>query len=553
MDAYESIADIILFQKYPKEDSFGVFGNAITFYELLKTEAQEFIEWCKENNPDKWDISEAEHVLFTANMSLATLHLCLRDLGNSSKATLSALELMKSRNNPDGIEYSEYIPFRHRSPAYATFRFSTKRRNNFECIPAPSPFDGDYRRDYATPEKKAFAESVAVRRRISNRVLDFCHCYAQNDSAEGFDRDHELTMIFEEIALDPLNMKCYYSLFILENSNDSEDREIAAKAREAFDRILVKKAEIGSFELTGVHPNYPAVLTDGDVIIKKEPSEEAAQKHVAMLKFLRDNCKGLAFPKGRVHVTEAGDAYVIATLAHNFRNGKREQEFRACSLEDMARVYAGETGDAESPTPKQLKDFKKKKLMQVIDAIISFNSTGKRDKKMHSKYGLGLEDYDYTGIMRVKILPRIKLDEKRKQRVIQIAGELDKTRRTLCHCDTHTGNVLDTGESGVVIIDPVSASYASPFFDLVSLLEQEELELDISTKKELIDYFIIQSEAEGNEFHYNPLQQYMKEAIYVNLLFAKKCNNPKRSYYSPKARDRYIRKAKQLLHILDMG
>lgn len=524
MDAYESIGDILLLQRRLGE---GVYSNAITMYTELKKQAIDFLEWGKSQKVQDEDIAEAKNILFNAEMSLASLYICCQDLEKSCEETLQALELIKSLNNKDGIDYSEYIPFKLRTASYATKRFSEVNRNNQEQPYEPIMGENPLLRFSDKPEYRyKFLRSIMHRRIMSNSSIMAGLFYAQfkssGDDSNSWDfKKYGPKFIFEDIATDPTNDKGYRALFFLERSPHPEDQELAKTAIKVSRKIRLKKAEIGHFEMVQVHPNYSDVLTDGEVLFKKEPNEDTAKKHVAILKFLSEN-SGLDLPGCELCEGNNGNHYVKLQLAKNPANGKIEREFSACTLEDMTTLYKAEVDRKQESTPKEMAEFRKKKLKQAINVMLKFSSADQGDRNLPKSYGLDIQDYEYETQMREKILKRVTLDEKIQSQVIQVTRKLGKLKRALCHCDFHPGNILDAGKEGLVIIDPISAAYANRFFDLAYLLEQADIELSKDDKTELIGYFTEQLRAKGEEI-INPQEQYDLNAAFVNLKLAGVC------------------------------
>ncbi|MBU2638734.1 MAG: aminoglycoside phosphotransferase family protein [Nanoarchaeota archaeon] len=555
MDAYESIGDVLML---PWHLNQAQYQNAISIYTELKKEVRGFLDWANKDDTDKEDKDEAKRLLFNTNLSLASLHLLNQDLKNSCNETIAALRLMKSLKNLGGIDYSEFIPFEFRAPSYATKRFSKSKRDNHETPYLPIVGEMPLPRHSLIPKtRKRFLESIMRRRLESDTAI--ISGFSFNESVKDvsssskihFEDSYKLRHIFRYISLDPTNTDAYVSLFFLEKNPNPRLQELFRIAKKVYDKILLEKAETGNFDMVPVHPNYLSVLTDGEVVFKEEVSTEEAKRHTNLIKFLRNKCS-LKFATCEIYTTDSGKRYVKMQLVRNRRNGKPEQEFRAGSLEDMVYLYQIELGEINEPTPKELTQFRQKKLMQAIDAMLEFSSAG-RDRTAFEKYGLDIPDLDYVATLTEKVLPRIKLDTDLKQKATRVASELNKAKRAFCHGDPHTGNILDIGEDGLVIIDPVSACYASRFFDLAYLLEQAELDLSHEDKEELIDYFMMQSKGNRRQTNSEPEKRYLMEAAYVNLLFAKKCNNSSRNYYNPEKRNNHIKRAKEILDVLDIG
>lgn len=524
MDAYESIGDILLLQRNLGE---GVYSNAITMYTELKKQVIDFLEWGKSQKIQEEDIVEAKNVLFNAEMSLASLYICCQELEKSCEETVHALELIKSLNNKDGIDYSEYIPFKLRTASYATKRFSEVNRNNQEQPYEPIIGENPSLRFSDKPEYRSkFLRSIMHRRIMSNSSIMAGLFYVQfrtnGNNSDSWDfKKYGPRFIFEDIATDPTNDKGYRALFFLERSPHPEDQELTKIAIKVSQKIRLKKAEIGHFEMVQVHPNYSDVLTDGEVLFKKEPNEDIAKKHVAILRFLSENT-GLDLPGCELCEGDNGNYYVKLQLAKNPANGKIEREFSACTLEDMASLYKAEVERKHEPTLKETAEFRKKKLKQAINVMLEFSSADQGDRNLPKSYGLNIQDYEYEAQMREKILKRVTLDEKIQSQAIQVAQKLGELKRTLCHCDFHPGNILDVGKEGLVIIDPISASYANYFFDLAYLLEQAEMRLSREDKLELIDYFVEQLKDKGEKVD-NPQRLYDLNAVFVNLKLAGVC------------------------------
>ena len=220
MDAYESIGDIIMLPWY---SNLGRYQNAITVYTELKEQTKIFLEWICNNGTYQDDKKEAEVLLFNTHMSLASLHLLNQDLDNSCKETVAALKFMKSLKNPQGIDYSEFIPFEFRTPSYATKRFSNNKRDNHELPYLPIVGEVPLPRQSLIPKsRKKFVESILRRRLESESSIISGHSFKESvknlaveDKIE-FDKSIKLKSTFRYISLDPTNTEAYVSFFFLE-------------------------------------------------------------------------------------------------------------------------------------------------------------------------------------------------------------------------------------------------------------------------------------------------------------------------------------------------
>lgn len=550
MDSYESIADMLLLP-----DTFilenGTYQNAATFYEMLKTEVIGFKELAKKNMFFPEDLAEANTILFNSVMSLSAMYLYLQDLDGSCNETLLGLELMKSRTNPQGIDYAKYVPYKLRQASYASKRFSKCKRNNQES-PYFDSFDENPLRKYnlTTKEKQAHVVSILHRRKKSETAIISMSSYLERLQGIKFlDGDESKESIFrrtfDDIAHDPTNERGYVALFFLEKSPLDSDRELFQKAVQIYDKIRIKKAETGNFDMSLVHSEYPFVLTDGERVYKREPTKKQADNHVKLLQFLRDNCK-MKFSWGKVHITNAENYFVEMQLAQSRNNGKPEQEYRACSLEDMDILYEAEVKRKHMPMPEDRSGFCKKKLKQTIDAMIELRNAGEQNKEKFREYDLEIPVYSYKQVWEDEILRYLKLDETTKDIGIKCVDKLDTSIKKFNHGDFHSGNILFI-EGMPVIIDPVQACFASEFRDLANLLEQDSFrDMSWEEKNELIDYYV-ENSGLNKDSTQDQMQLYLTEAIYTNLLFAKKSSNPNRFYYSPEARDRFIERAKGLI------
>lgn len=552
MDAYEGLGDILLLQRNPNE---GVYYNAISMYTKLKQQALEFLDWGKEHNLREEDIKEAKHIAFTAEMSLASLYICCQELEKSCEETLAALEFVKSFNNLEGIDYCEYIPFSLRSVSYTTKRFSEVPRDNQEQPYEPIMGENPLLRFSDKPEYRyKFIKSILNRRVKSNGSiaggLFYSRFRANKNEANtwGFDK-YGPKFILESMAVDPINEKGYQALFFLENSPQLEDRQLAKVAIDVSNRIRLKKVEIRHFDMVQVHPNYPTVLTDGEVIFKEEPNQEIAKKHVSILNFLRENSE-LNVPDCELCTSDSGKFYVKLQMVKNPFNGKVEQEFRACSLEDMITLYRSEVRGKNEPTIEEMSEFRKKKLKQIIDVLLQLQNAGEQNKAKIKDYGLEIAPYSYKRLWEKDIIRYLELDDETKSLGEEIIDKLDTTVKIFSHGDFHSGNILFSEENLPIIIDPVQACFASRFRDLANLLEQDSFrDMQWKEKCELVDYYLTESATNNSEIT-GLRQLYLMEAIYTNLLFAKKTSNPTKFYYSPKRRDEFIKYAKMLIEKL---
>jgi thiamine kinase-like enzyme len=350
--------------------------------------------------------------------------------------------------------------------------------------------------------------------------------------------------------LDPTNTEAYVSFFFLEKNAHPDLQKLFKTAKRVHDKILLEKAETGNFDLVQVHPNYSDILTDGEVLFKKESNEDTAKKHIAILRFLKDNSK-LKLPYCELCKSNNGNYYVKLQLAKNIANGKSEREFSACTLEDMTTLYKAEVNRKKEPTEKEMSEFRKKKLKQAIDAMIEFSSAGK-EKESFARYGLDIPKYDYQETLEEKVFKRLNLDKQLKERAKRVAIGLTKQNRILSHCDFHCGNILAIENEQMVIIDPISTSYANRFFDLAYLLEQNELNLSKEEKSDLIDYFVGELE-KNRESIQNPQQIYDLNAAFVNLRIAGAYSRESKELgkeSSAKYAEIYIQQAKNALERL---